>query len=91
MGEMRNTYKILVGKPERKTPLGRSRRRLKDNIRMDLRKIRWEVVDWMYLAHDLWRDLVNLASSQDICRFLENLQVHCRIHESPSEAMCNIS
>jgi hypothetical protein len=42
MGEMRNTYKILVGKPEGKRPLGRPRRRWKDNIRIDLRKIRWE-------------------------------------------------
>jgi hypothetical protein len=39
MGEKRNAYTILVGKPERKTPLGRSRRRWVDNIRMDLREI----------------------------------------------------
>jgi hypothetical protein len=39
MGEMRNSYKILVGKTEGKRPLGRSRRRWEDNITMDLRKI----------------------------------------------------
>jgi hypothetical protein len=39
MGENRNAYRILVGKPEGKRPLGRPRRRLEDNIRMDLREI----------------------------------------------------
>jgi hypothetical protein len=41
MGEMRNAYSILVGKPEGKRPLEKPRRRWKDNIRMDLRKIGW--------------------------------------------------
>jgi hypothetical protein len=48
MGEMRNLYRILVGKPERKTPLGR--RRWEDNIRMDLRGIGWGGMDWIDLA-----------------------------------------
>jgi hypothetical protein len=43
----------LVGKPEGKRPVGRPRRRWKDNIRMDLRKIGWEDVDWMHLAQDM--------------------------------------
>jgi len=47
---MGNAYSILVGKTERKSPLGRPRRRWEDNIRMDLRKIRWEGVDWINLA-----------------------------------------
>jgi len=47
---MRNAYNILVGKPERKRPLGRPARRWEDNIRMDLKAIEWEVVDWIYLA-----------------------------------------
>jgi hypothetical protein len=42
MREMRNAYKILVGKPEGKRPRGRPRRRWEDNIIMDLREIRWE-------------------------------------------------
>jgi hypothetical protein len=42
----------LVGKLEGKRPLGRSRRRGEDNIRMYLREIGWSVVDWMHLAHD---------------------------------------
>jgi hypothetical protein len=44
MGQMKNAYKILVGEPEGKRTLGRCRRRWEDNIRMDLKKIGWEVV-----------------------------------------------
>jgi hypothetical protein len=44
MVEMRNLYKILVGKPEGKRPLGRYRCRVEDNIRIDLREIGWEFV-----------------------------------------------
>jgi hypothetical protein len=47
---MRNAYNILVGKPEGKRPLGRPQHRWEDNIRMDLRKIVWEGVDWMDMA-----------------------------------------
>jgi hypothetical protein len=50
MHEMRNAYKIFVGKSEGKRPLGRPRRRWKDNIRMNLREIVWEDVNWMYVA-----------------------------------------
>jgi hypothetical protein len=42
MGEKRNAYRILVGKPERKRPLGRPRRRWMDNIKMDLREVGWD-------------------------------------------------
>jgi hypothetical protein len=45
MGEKRNSYRILVGKPEGKGPLGRPRLRCEDNIRMDLREIGWGGVD----------------------------------------------
>jgi hypothetical protein len=47
---MRNAYNVLVGEPEGKTPLGKYRCRWKDNIRMSLREIGWEVVDWIHLA-----------------------------------------
>jgi hypothetical protein len=61
MGEERNVYSVLIGKPEGKRPLGRPRRRWEDGIRMDLREIGWGSVDWIQLAHDRyrWRALVN--------------------------------
>jgi hypothetical protein len=46
-GEMRNVYRILVGNPEGKTPLGRPRRRSVDNIKIDLREIGWDGADWI--------------------------------------------
>jgi hypothetical protein len=49
---MRNAYNILVGKPEGKRSLGRTRRRWEDNIRMDRRDIGWEDVDWMRSSQD---------------------------------------
>jgi hypothetical protein len=45
MGEKRNAYRILVGKPEGRRPLGRPRRRWVDNIEMDLREIGWSGLD----------------------------------------------
>jgi hypothetical protein len=61
MGETRNRYRILVGKPEGKRPLGRSRRRWVDNIKIDLRQTGWDDMDLIDLAQDRdqWRTLVN--------------------------------
>jgi hypothetical protein len=61
MGETKNTYKILVGKPEGMRPIGRTRLRWEDDIKMDLREIEMEGVDWIHLAwvRDWWRVLVN--------------------------------
>jgi hypothetical protein len=50
MREKRNAYRILVGKPEGKRPLGRPRRRWMDNIKIDLREIGWDGMDWIDLA-----------------------------------------
>jgi hypothetical protein len=50
IGEKRNAYRILAGKPEGKRPLGRPRRRWLENIKMDLREIRWDEVDWIDMA-----------------------------------------
>jgi hypothetical protein len=55
MGEKRNVYRLLVGKPEGKRPLGRLRRRWIDNIKMDLLEICLGVVDWIGLAQDRYR------------------------------------
>jgi hypothetical protein len=59
-GEM-SAYRILLGKPEGKRPLGRPRRRLEDNIKMALGEIRWGGMDWINLVQDRnqWRALVN--------------------------------
>jgi hypothetical protein len=58
MGEKRNAYRILLGNPEVKKQLGRPRRRV-DNIKMDLREIGWDGMDWIDLAQDRdqWRAL----------------------------------
>jgi hypothetical protein len=61
MGEKRNAYRIFVGKPEGRRPLGRPRRRWVDNIKMVLREIGCDGVDWVDVAQDRghWRALVN--------------------------------
>jgi hypothetical protein len=61
MGEKKNVYRLLVGKPEGKKPLGRPRHRWIDNIKMDLLEIGLGVVNWIGLAQDRykWRALVN--------------------------------
>jgi hypothetical protein len=61
MGEKRNAYSLLVGKPEGSRPLGRPRCRWLNNIRMDLVEVGWGDVDWIGLAQDRdrWTALVN--------------------------------
>jgi hypothetical protein len=61
MGEKRKVYKVLVEKPEGKRPLGRTRRRWGDGIRMDVRESGWGGVDWIRLAQDRdrWRAVAN--------------------------------
>jgi hypothetical protein len=60
-GEMKNAYNILVGKPDGKKPLRRPRHGWEDTIRMDIREIGWQVVDWIHVAQDRdqWRAVVN--------------------------------
>ena len=61
MGERRGVYRVLVGKPEGKRPLGGPRLRWEDNIKMDLQEVRCGGMDWIELAQDRnrWRALVN--------------------------------
>ena len=61
MGEERGAYRVLVGKPERKRPLGSPRRRWVDNIRMDLQEVGCGYMDWIGLAQDRdsWRRLLS--------------------------------
>jgi len=58
-GGGRHIYRVLVGKPEGKRPLGRLRRRWEDNIKMDIQEVGCEVVDWTKLAQDRGRWLLN--------------------------------
>jgi hypothetical protein len=61
MGAKRNEYRLWVGKPEGRRPLGRPKRGWVGNIKMDLIKIGWDVMDWINLAQDRdqWWALVN--------------------------------
>jgi hypothetical protein len=73
-GKKTNTYRILVLKPEGRRP----RRRWEDNIKRDLREMRWGVTDWIRLAEDrdLWRALVNtvmnLRVQKNVAKFLSS-------------------
>jgi hypothetical protein len=68
MGEGRNVYRVLVGKPEGKRPLERPRHRWEDGIKIDLREIGWGGVEWIHLAQDrdLWRALVNTVKNLQV-------------------------
>jgi hypothetical protein len=63
MGEGRDVYRVLVGRPEWKRPLGRPRCRWEDNIKIDLREIGIEGANWIRLAQDRvqWRAFVNMV------------------------------
>jgi len=67
---MRNAFKILVGESEGMRPLGRSRRRWEDSVRVDLREKGWDVVDWIHLAQD-W----NLWGGGPLVNAIMNLRV----------------
>jgi len=65
MGEERGVYRVLLGKPEGRRPLGRPRRRWVDNIRMDVQEVECEYMDWTGLAQDRdrWRMLVSAVTN----------------------------
>jgi hypothetical protein len=66
--EKRNSYRILVGKPEGRSPLGRPRRRWDDDLKRDVREIGWGDMDWIDLAQDRgqWRALVNTVMNRRV-------------------------
>jgi hypothetical protein len=68
MSENRNAYRILVGKPEGKKPLGRTRHRCVDNIKMDLGEVGWGGMDWIDLAQvtDQWRALMSTVMNLQV-------------------------
>jgi hypothetical protein len=61
MGEGRGAYRVLVGRPEGRIPLGRPRHRWEDNIKMDLQEVGWRGMDWIDMAQDRdrWRAVVS--------------------------------
>jgi hypothetical protein len=61
MGEGRGVYRVLIGRPEGKRPLGRPRHRREDNIKLDIREIEIDVTNWTRLAQDRvqWRTFVS--------------------------------
>ena len=68
MRERRGVYRVLVGKPEGKRPLGRPRHRWEDNIKMDLQGVGCGGMDWIELAQDRdkWRALVNTVMNRRV-------------------------
>jgi hypothetical protein len=68
MGEGKGVYRVLVGKPEGKRPLGRPRRRWEDNMKMDLQEVGMYGMDWIKLAQDRdrWRTLVNAVMNLQV-------------------------
>jgi hypothetical protein len=81
MGETRNAYRILVGMPEGERPLGRPRRRWVDNIKIGLREIVWDGVDWIDLAQDKdkWRGLVKTVMNLRVPLNAEKFLSGCTI------------
>ena len=74
MGERRGVYRVLVGKPEVKRPLGRPRRRWEDNTKMDLQEVAYGGMDWIELAQDRdrWWARVNAAMNLRVLKNAEN-------------------
>ena len=70
MGQGRGMYRVLVGKPEEKTPLGRPRRRWEDNVKMDFQEVGGGCDDWMKLtqARDRWRALVSTVMNLRVAK-----------------------
>ena len=80
MGERRGVYRVLVGTPEGKIPLGRPRRRWEDNIKMDLREMRCGVMEWIELSQDRdrWRALVHAVMNLQVPYNAGNFLTSCR-------------
>jgi hypothetical protein len=80
MGEGRGVYRVLVGKPEGKRPLGRPRRRWENNVRMDLQEVGCGREDWIGLAQDRdrWRALVSVVRNVRVLQNAGNFLTSCK-------------
>jgi hypothetical protein len=80
MGEGRGVYRVVVGKPEGKRPLGRPRRRREDNIGMDLQEVGYGCEDWIGLAQnrDRWRALVSAVRNLRVPQNTGNFLTSCK-------------
>jgi hypothetical protein len=80
MGERRVAYRVLMGIPERKSPLERNRRRWEDNIKMDLQEVGCGGMDWIELAQvrDRWRALVNAVINLWVTQNAGNFLTSCK-------------
>jgi hypothetical protein len=74
IGAKRNVYRILVGKPKGKNPLGTARHRCEDIIKMDLRETGWASMNWIHLARDRdkWRAVVNMVKTIEFHKMLRD-------------------
>jgi len=80
IGEEREVYRVLVGKPEGKRPLGRPRLRWVDNIRMDLQEVGCGCMDWIGLAQDRdgWQRLVSVVMNLRVPQYAGNFLTSCK-------------
>jgi hypothetical protein len=92
MGEERGVHRVLVGKPEGKRPLGRSRCRLKDNMKMNLQEVGGGCEDWMELAQDRdrWRALVSMVKNLRVPKNAENFLTSCKEWLASQEGLCSM-
>ncbi|KAJ4428093.1 hypothetical protein ANN_24107 [Periplaneta americana] len=93
MGESRNAYRVLVGRSEGKRPLGRPRRRWKDNIKMYLREVGHDVREWINLAQDRdqWRAYGRVAMNLRVCDLHKKFQSFLSVSEKKNPCRPNLS
>jgi hypothetical protein len=93
MGKRRDVYRVLVGKPEGRRPLGRIRHRWEDNISMDLQEVGCGVMDWIELAQDRnkWRALVSAVMNIRVPLNARNLLTSCKPSSSRRTLLNGVS
>jgi hypothetical protein len=92
MGEERGVHRVLVGKPEKKRPLGRSRRRWADNIKMDLQELGVRLGDWIESAQDRdrWRALVSTVRTLGFHKNVGNFLTSCKDWLASQQGLCSM-